>query len=495
MESIYSIQIERHVLGGLIKNPKLFSDIERYISEKDFINEVHQTIFCVLRSTIIKNESVDTVIVAEKIKNIGISFKDDINIYDYLESISFTSINVKGLMEAAQELAKLTVRRNVYHKCDEIKKYLKENGEKNIDEIVSKVDTLYGDELKEIETTDQEPELLLNDIESLVEERGENPCDESGFATPYPEFNRMYGGLRPGNLYAIVARPGQGKSTFIMDLCRKIAEKGKVKALLLDTEMDTEDVKFRIASALSGVSLWHLETGNWRKNPELIEKARAAFKKIKNCEFYHYPVGNKNIDQLCSFVRRWAMTHVGRGNPFVLGYDYIKLTGERVGNNWAEHQAIGDKVDKLKKLAEELNCPIITAIQANRSGENFNRRRGGVVDDSSAIAQSDRLQWFASYVGIFRRKTVDELSDDGEEFGTHKLVTLKTRFQGKDAAGHHALVRRTDENGSVRFENNFLNFNVSNFNVEEAGSAADIAARERMQYSPEDESNQDGGVM
>ena len=400
MESIYSIQIERHVLGGLIKNPKLFSDIERYISEKDFINEVHQTIFCVLRSTIIKNESVDTVIVAEKIKNIGISFKDDINIYDYLESISFTSINVKGLMEAAQELAKLTVRRNVYHKCDEIKKYLKENGEKNIDEIVSKVDTLYGDELKEIETTDQEPELLLNDIESLVEERGENPCDESGFATPYPEFNRMYGGLRPGNLYAIVARPGQGKSTFIMDLCRKIAEKGKVKALLLDTEMDTEDVKFRIASALSGVSLWHLETGNWRKNPELIEKARAAFKKIKNCEFYHYPVGNKNIDQLCSFVRRWAMTHVGRGNPFVLGYDYIKLTGERVGNNWAEHQAIGDKVDKLKKLAEELNCPIITAIQANRSGENFNRRRGGVVDDSSAIAQSDRLQWFASYVGI-----------------------------------------------------------------------------------------------
>ena len=189
------------------------------------------------------------------------------------------------------------------------------------------------------------------------------------------------------------------------------------------------------------------------------------------------------------------MTHVGRGNPFVLGYDYIKLTGERVGNNWAEHQAIGDKVDKLKKLAEELNCPIITAIQANRSGENFNRRRGGVVDDSSAIAQSDRLQWFASYVGIFRRKTVDELSDDGEEFGTHKLVTLKTRFQGKDAAGHHDLVRRTDENGSVRFENNFLNFNVSNFNVEEAGSAADIAARERMQYSPEDESNQDGGVM
>jgi replicative DNA helicase len=495
MESIYSIKIERHVLGGLINNPKFFPDIERYISEKDFINEVHQTIFCVLRNAIIKNESVDTVVIAEKIKNIGISFKDDINIYDYLDSIAFTSINIKGLMEAAQELAKLTVRRNLYHKCDDIKKFIKENGEKGIDEIVSTVDNLYGDEIKDIETAEQEPELLLNDIESLVEERGENPCEESGFATPYPEFNRMYGGLRNGNLYAVVARPGQGKSTFIADLCRKIAEKGKVKALLLDTEMDTEDVKFRIASALSGVSLWHLETGKWRSNPELIEKVRAAFKEINNCELYHYPVGNKNIDQLCSFVRRWAMTHVGRGNPFVLGYDYIKLTGEKVGNNWAEYQAIGDKVDKLKKLAEELNCPIVTAIQANRSGENFNRRGGAVLDDSSAIAQSDRLQWFASYVGIFRRKTVDELANDGEEFGTHKLITLKTRFQGKDAAGHHDLVRRTDENGNVRFENNFLNFTVRNFNVEESGSAADIAARERMQYSLEDESNRDGEVI
>ena len=282
MESIYSIQIERHVLGGLIKNPKFFADIERYISEKDFVNEVHQTVFCVLRSAIIKNESVDTVIIAEKIKNIGISFKDDINIYDYLESISFTSINVKGLMEAAQELAKLSVRRKLYHKCDDIKKFIKENGEREIDEIVSTVDTLYGDELKEIEVTDQEPELLLSDIEAMVEERGENPCDESGFATPYKEFNRMYGGLRPGNLYAVVARPGQGKSTFIMDICRKISEGGKVKALLLDTEMDTQDVKFRIASALSGVSLWHLETGNWRKNPELVEKTRSAFKKIKD---------------------------------------------------------------------------------------------------------------------------------------------------------------------------------------------------------------------
>ena len=95
-------------------------------------------------------------------------------------------------------------------------------------------------------------------------------------------------------------------------------------------------------------------------------------------------------------------------------YDYVKMTGERVGQNWAEHQAIGDKIDKLKKISEEINAPLFTAIQLNRSGENQNRRGSDIVDDSSAISLSDRLQWFASFVAIFRRKTLDEIASDGE---------------------------------------------------------------------------------
>lgn len=372
MDSIYSIKIEKHVLGGLIKEPKFFAEVERFVSEKDFVNEVHQTVFCVLRSCFTNNETVDVVVLAEKIKNLGISFKDDIDIYDYIEAISFNTINKNGILEACRELKKLTVRRDLYHKCDEIKKYLKESGDKSIDEIILTTDHLYGDLIRDFEGTEHEPENLYDGLSELIEQTGENPQSDFGFSTPYEEFNRLYGGLRPGNLYAIVARPGQGKSTWILDLCRKTAKKHKVKTLILDTEMTTQDIRFRIAAAESEVSLWHLETGNWRRNSDLVKKVRDSHESIKNQCVYHYPVGNKNIDQICSLVRRWYYTNVGRGNPFILGYDYVKLTGEKIGNNWAEHQAIGDKIDKLKKLSEELNCPIITAMQMNRSGENFN---------------------------------------------------------------------------------------------------------------------------
>lgn len=223
---------------------------------------------------------------------------------------------------------------------------------------------------------------------------------------------------------------------------------------------------------------------------------------MKGRSYYHYPVGNMNIDEVCSVIRRWYYSKVGRGNSCIIAYDYIKLTGEKVGANWAEYQAIGNKIDKLKKIAEEINAPIVTAMQQNRSGEHINKKASNIVDDSSTAAQSDRLQWFASFVGIFRRKVQDEIAMDTEEFGTHKLVPLKTRFQGKDAAGHQDIMRRTmvDNLGgrevrSQKWVPNYINFDVKNFGVEEKGSLRHIIERENEMYQIDDLNNNDGELL
>ena len=259
--------------------------------------------------------------------------------------------------------------------------------------------------------------------------------------------------------------------------------------------MFSQDVKLRIAAAKTGVPFWHIDTGNWRKDPEMVFKIRAFLKEFGKYNYTHHCVGNKGIDEIVSFIRRWYYSKVGRGNPALICYDYVKLTGEKVGQNWAEHQAIGEKIDKLKKISEEINAPLFTAMQMNRSGENFNRNAGDVTDDSSAIALSDRLQWFASYVGIFRRKTLDEIERDTPDFGTHKLITLKSRFQGKDAAGHQDLMRRRNDHGDEKYVQNFVNFQINNFSVEERGSLANIIERERQTFSLSDANPNDGTLL
>jgi len=492
--NIYSLQVEKHVIAGIFKNKDVLCELVNFLSEKDFFNEVHSTIFLVCKNCYLNKQEIDKVLVAQKIKDLGVAFKDEINIFDYVESISFAQLNEKATIEAAKELISLRIRREMFQTGEKLKIASQKIGEEKISDFVLSCDKIYAEKISSIEI-DEKPYNLFEGIAEKVEERGNNIKDDTGLLTPYPEFNRLYGGLRPGNIYAIVSRPAQGKTTWINDICLKTSLKNNVKALILDTEMSAEEMQFRMISSMSGVPMWYVETGNWRRNAEMTKKVREALTKVSNYQYYHYRVGNKNIDEVCSLVKRWYYKQVGRGNQCIVAYDYVKLTGEKLGNNWAEHQAIGEKIDKLKKLSEEINCPIITAMQMNRSGENFNRKSNMVVDDSSAIALSDRLQWFASFVGIFRRKTVDEIASDGEQFGTHKLVPIKTRFQGKDAAGHHDLVKRRNEQGEFSYQNNFLNFNVESFNVEEKGSLDDIVKVENEQFELKDKENEDSGTL
>jgi replicative DNA helicase len=451
------------------------------MNEGDFgANDIHRVLFEVIRSAILSNESIDNVLIAEKIKNLGISFKENINIFDYLQSLSLIRITEKAFVESCQKLKTVTVRREIAEIGKNLQKTMLESGEKKFDQLISEADSIYSSKILGYDLQD-EPENLFSDIEAIIEELGNNPVEESGYSTPYKQFNDFYGGLRPKNLYAFCARPKNGKSTFLADMCWKMANlvDPELHILYLDTEMEKIDQQKRLIAAITGVPFWYIDTGSWRKDKEMTEKVRKAWPIIQNYKLHHMKVGNKNINEIMSIMRRWYYSKVGRGGKALVCYDYMKMTGENVSESWKEYQVIGEKTDKFKKISEELGVPVLTSTQLNRTGENQNKKSGSFNDDSSAIALSDRLQWFASFVGIFRRKTIDEMLLDGEEFGTHKLVPTATRFQGKNASGHHDVIERNID-GQKIYQNNYISFDVKNFHVQEKGSLKEIVQKTQM---------------
>lgn len=466
-QKIRSVNVEKHVLAGFIKHPKIYFDVSHFVNEQDFTNG-HKTIFGVLKSQIINNGPLDPVILSEKIKNLGISFKQDFNIFDYIESLTFLKISEKSLLEACKELKTITIRREICETAGTIQEAMLNSGDQNPDQIISLADRMYNDRISAYDL-DVKPEDLFSNIEQLIEERANQPVDELGYMTPYKIFNQMYGGLRPGELYAWVSRPKHGKSTILNDIASKATIiNPRLKALVLDTEMQTSVMKFRIASSITGIPMWYLETGNFKKNDELLAKWNSKKSELSKIQgrVSHLQVAGKPISEIESIIQRWYLSEVGRGNPAIVVYDYIKLTGEG-DKNKQEYQLIGEKVDRLKELSVRLNIPILTACQLNRSAENG-------TDDSSAIAQSDRLQWFASYVGIFRRKTLEEQAEDGINYGTHKMIELASRYQGKEAHGHAGDLVKVQEGNQVKYKKNFINFSVNNFDVKEKGTLQDI---------------------
>ena len=116
----------------------------------------------------------------------------------------------------------------------------------------------------------------------------------------------------------------------------------------------------------------------------------------------------------------------------------------------------------------------ITSVQANRLGITNNRTADTVVDDESVVSLSDGVTQFCSHLFLLRRKTTDEIDQESQHFGTHKLINLKSRHLGKDPLRAIHDVEMPD--GSKR--RNFVNLDVKNFRITEKGDLHDIVAHQ-----------------
>ena len=390
-------------------------------------------------------------------------------------------------------MVKLRALRDIDSTCQEIKNHVDKSINQSLEKTISEVDSIYSKKIDSFSSDDND-ERLFDGLLELAEERGNNPQNEIGYATPFSEFNRLYGGFRRKNLYIIASRSKAGKSTWLNEVASEMSSIHDIKVLYLDSEMSSEETKFRAIASKTGVPLWFVETGNWRKNPDMCSKLREHLKDLSKYKVFHRFIGNKKIEEIKSISRRWYLKEVGRGGKCLIVFDYIKAIDKLTGNQ-QEYQLMGDKVDSLKKLSEELDCPIVTAVQNNRTGIVTNKSVSDIVDDESSIGISDRITWYASYVGILRRRVAEEIVLDTPESGSHKLITLVSRFQGRDAAGHNDAIRRTFPDGKTKYIQNFINFDIQNFRVEERGSLVDSIRRQNSQFLVSDDGPNNGDTL
>ena len=480
---IYNLELEKQLLAALIKEPESYCEISNFISHKDFYSEdsgLHSSIFTVIKQAIDVGDQIDEVIVAQRVSSLGLSFEDRLNPADYIRSLAMRKVPNGNLIKTAKELKKFTIRRELYESAQEIARKMKSIApESSYTQIIGAADDAYNSRINLYEIGNDTPENIYDEMEAIIEERGNNPIVEFGMMGPHEKINEIYGSLlRPGNISVIVARSGVGKTQWCMDYSTKVSMKYGVPVLHFDNgEMSKEELIMRQCAAISGVPMHLLETGNWRKaGPEVVAKVRATWAKVKDLKFYYYNVGGMDVDSMIKVLKRFYYGKVGRGNQMIFSFDYIKTTSESGGgkNEW---QVVGEMVDKFKKCIQkeilyegDPIIPMITSVQSNRSGITNNRQSQNIIDDESIVSLSDRITQFCSHMFILRNKTADEIETEGRNFGTHKIINVKARHLGKDIAGAVEPVRIGDN-----LRKNFINLEFHNFCITEKGDLRDIA--------------------
>ena len=386
---IESKELERHLLAGLIKHPTVYGQIAPFVNEEDFStqnSQVHATVFKILKNCIDKGESTDEVVLAQKVKDFNISFEDNIDVGQYIASLGLRKISSEGTINAAKELKKISVRRSIYDAAVKVAQKMKTLGSNHsFEEIIQHADTIYNRQVDLYHANDC-PQNIYQSMEGIIEERGDNPKTEFGFMGPHDRLNEQYGSLlRPGNISVVVARSGVGKTTFCLDFASKVSKKyNNVPVLHFDNgEMSQEELTMRQCATLAKVPIHYLETGLWRKNADFVNRIRQVWKEIKNFKFYYYNVAGLTVDEMTNVIRRFYYSSVGRGNPMIFSFDYIKTTDQTQSKNQSEWQVVGDMITQFKNLIQKEilgdDGPVIsmiTSVQSNRYGITTNRKRG-----------------------------------------------------------------------------------------------------------------------
>lgn len=455
-KNIYSIEIERSCISAMLNFRDNVIDFIPFVTEDHFYFSPHKIIFSSLKNAILSNTSTDVPVVVEKLSSIGLVKVEDIDILSYIDAIKqLDSISSDSIGQYFQILQKYFNARQIINTAKKINSFVLKNINLSSQELITGTEKIFGEKINTFDS-ESDPTDLYKELKEEIELLGNEP-QVSGIKNPYFDFQRFFGDFLFGGLYVFAAPAKNGKSTLLLDIARKTGKPGAVKVLYLDTELTTREQRMRVVASHSGVNEYYIRNGLFRRDKDMLMKVRNSWKDIQEMEHCidHLYVAGKPIDEILSIIKRWHYKNIHNGMQSMIIYDYIKLTGEKISDSWKEYQVIGEKTDKLKQVAQLLQCPVIAAVQTNSEHD---------------VAMSKQIQWFSNMVAIFRKKTPDEISVEGTKFGTHKMIVTHSRNQGPDAMGFSDIVKMP----TGKYERMSFNFSMENFDVKPQGTLLDV---------------------
>jgi replicative DNA helicase len=424
---------ERAVLSGICRyGEELYLDIADILQENSFTIDSNIVIFKCVKHLCEKNNAkiIDIASIYSVAQDIGVSSvlstKEETQ---HLKAVLDFPVNRDNIPKFAAKIRKLQIARLLHEQLEQAKeKLLSVTGSESITNIVAIAEDTVFDFTSLISDSDNNPECLGNGIEEYIQSILDNPVDQIGIPTGFPVYDQSIGGgLRKSTVNVIAARPKTGKTLLVDNMGYHIAKLG-IPVLNLDTEMTKEDHINRLLAMMTETEIQKIETGKFVESQDKKHKIDKAIKELSSLKIYYKSIAGKPFEEQLALMRRWLVKDVGlddngAAKPCVIFYDYLKLMDTQgMSQDLKEYQVLGFMMTALHNFATRYKVPIMAFVQLNRDG---------ITKESTDTASgSDRIIWLCSNFTIFKRKSDEEISEDGPTEGNRKLVPVISRHGG-----------------------------------------------------------------
>lgn len=445
-----AVELEEAVLGAMMIDKKGIDDVIDILSADAFYDQKHKEVYAAIFELFQNSEPIDLLTVSNFLKKNG---KLDFVGGDFF----LIRLTQKVASSAHIEFhARIILQKYIQRKLISISSEIIENAYDDGTDVFDLLDDAEG---KLFEVTQGNLKKSSEDAGSLVkqalrkiQEIG-NKEGMSGLATGFTKLDALTSGWQPSDLVIIAARPGMGKTAFVISMAKNMAIDFGHGVAVFSLEMSSVQLITRMISSETGLTSEKLRKGNLEAHE--WEQLNVKVKRLSDAPIFIDDTPSLSIFDLRAKARRLVSQH----NVKIIVIDYLQLmtAGGKAGGN--REQEISMISRNLKALAKELSVPVIALSQLSRAVETRGGSKRPLLSDlreSGAIEQDADIVSF-----IFRPEYYGMTEWDDDEHtpceGQGEFIVAKHRNGGLDNirlkfTGHLAKFSDLEEGFSSEFQ-------------------------------------------
>ena len=408
----HSIEAEQSVIGSMMLDREAIVVASEMILGDDFYHKQYGIVFDTIVELHEEGRPVDVVTLQDRLKEKDVP--GEVSSLEFIRDILTevpTSANIKSYARIVAEKSTLRkmirLNEDIANQCyggKESIEVILEEAEKRIFELVQNRNSGEFVPIRQV---------VMNALEK-IEAASKNSGRVTGIATGFLDLDYKTSGMQPADLVLIAARPSMGKTAFVLNIAQYVAFRLKEAVAMFSLEMSKEQLVNRMFSLESNVDAQNLRNGTL--NDEEWEKLIESAGVIGKSKLIIDDTAGISISELRSKCRKFNLEH----DIKMIIIDYLQLMSGS-GRSESRQQEISEISRSLKKLARELNVPVLALSQLSRAVEQRPDHRPMMSDlrESGAIEQDADVVMF-----IYRD---DYYNKDSEKKGISEIIIGKQR--------------------------------------------------------------------
>lgn len=373
-------EAELYVLGAILRDATAWDTVSQSLTAEDFYFAHHQRTFRVIQAMAESSLRIDARSLAQELGRERPTWPAGAIDELITDAVSATGVVPVNTARNAEIVRNRAAARRLIHLCQEMVRDA-HSGEP-VEDLVARLET---DIFHVAESAVSDRLVHIDEAKALVADainRQVSGERSQVIPTGLPALDNLLGGLHPGHLTIVAARPSVGKSALALRFARSAAEAG-FGTLIFTMEMLAPEWAQRFVASGHSIHLNRL-TGSTPMDPPSAARLREALAET-GLAVWLDDRGSHTADSICSVVRRAHRVHKVR----LVIVDYLGLIQHsgRKGDTLAA--MIGQTTKRLKQLALKLQIPIVCLAQLNREVEKRGDGRPQLSDlrDSGDIEQ------------------------------------------------------------------------------------------------------------